>query len=140
MNQTDSPDNLDAPAKIAGDSPYALFQNRDFTLFLVGRFIAVFGQQMAAVAVDWEIYERTHSTLALGLVGLAQMVAIILWTLPAGYIADNFNRKRVIILMDLLIAVSALSLTLISAFNASVAAIYISLIILGSAKTILWPA
>jgi MFS family permease len=140
MNQTDSPDNPGAPANTAGDSPYALFRNRDFTLFLVGRFIAVFGQQMAAVAVDWEIYERTHSTLALGLVGLSQMVAIILWTLPAGYIADNFRRKRVILLMDLLICMSALSLTLVSAFRGSVVWIYVCLTILGSARTILWPA
>lgn len=140
MNQTDSPDNLDTPANTLGDSPYALFRNRDFTLFLVGRFIAVFGQQMLSVAVDWEIYERTHSTLALGIVGLSQMVAIILWTLPAGYIADNFNRKRVVLLMDLLICVSAISLTLVSAFKASVACTYIFLTVLGSAKTILWPA
>lgn len=140
MNESDSPDKTEAPAKTADDSPYAIFRNRDFTLFLAGRFIAVFGQQMASVAVDWEIYERTHSTLALGLVGLSQMLAIILWTLPAGYIADNFNRKRVILLMDLLICLSALGLTLISAFEASVACIYVCLVILGCAKTILWPA
>jgi MFS family permease len=76
----------------------------------------------------------------LGLVGLAQMVAILSWTLPAGYIADNFNRKRVILITDLLICLSALSLTLISAFNASLICLYVSLIILGSARTILWPA
>ena len=140
MNQTDSPDDLVAPANTAGDSPYALFRNRDFTLFLVGRFIAVFGQQMLSMAVDWDVYHRTKSMLALSLLGLAQMVAIVLWTLPAGYIADNFNRKRVILLTDLLICVSALSLTLISAFNASLVCLYISLVILGSAKTILWPA
>lgn len=140
MNQTDSPDNVEAPAGIDGDHPYALFRNRDFAFFLVGRFIAVFGQQMASVAVDWEIYDRTHSTLALGLVGLSQMVAIVFWTLPAGYIADNFNRKRVILIMDLLICVSALSLTLISALKAPVAWTYVTLLILGSAKTVLWPA
>jgi MFS family permease len=140
MNQADSPEPVDVPANAVGDSPYALFRNRDFTLFLVGRFIAVFGQQMAGVAVDWEIYERTHSTLALGFVGLSQMVAIVLWTLPAGYIADNFNRKRVVLLMDLLICLSALGLTMVSAFQAPVACTYISLLILGSAKTVLWPA
>ena len=140
MNETDSPDAIEAPANTAADSPYTIFRNTDFTLFLVGRFIAVFGQQMLSVAVDWEVYERTHSTLALGLVGLSQMVAIILWTLPAGYIADNFNRKRVILLMDLVICLSALSLTLISAFKASVVCIYVCLMILGCAKTILWPA
>jgi len=140
MKQTDPPDHLDAPATVAGDSPYALFRNRDFSLFLIGRFIAVFGLQMLSVAVDWEIYERTKSTLALGIVGLSQMLPIILWTLPAGYIADNFNRKRVVLQMTVLICFSALGLTLISAFNASVASIYLCLVVLGSAKTILWPA
>jgi MFS family permease len=140
MNQTDSPDNPDAPANTDGDNPYALFRNRDFALFLVGRFIAVFGLQMLSAAVDWDIYHRTNSTFALGLVGLVQMVAILLWTLPAGYIADNFNRKRVILLMALIICLSALSLTLISAFHASLVCLYISLVILSSAKTILWPA
>src|ERR1700678_1611959 len=99
MNESDSPDKQAEPATIADDSPYALFQNRDFSLFLIGRFIAVFGQQMLSVAVDWEIYERTHSTLALGFVGLSQMLPIVLWTLPAGYIADNFNRKRVVLII-----------------------------------------
>jgi MFS family permease len=140
MNESDSPDKQAEPATIADDSPYALFQNRDFSLFLIGRFIAVFGQQMLSVAVDWEIYERIHSTLALGFVGLSQMVAIILWTLPAGYIADNFNRKRVVLIMDLVICLAALGLVFISAFNASVVCVYVCLAVLGSAKTILWPA
>lgn len=140
MNQTDSPDNPASPAPIADDSPYALFRNRDFSFFLLGRFVGVFGMQMLSVAVDWEIYERTRSTLALGIVGLAQMVPIILWTLPAGYIADNFNRKRVIQRMNLIIGLAALGLTLISAFKAPVVWIYICLAILGSAKTLVWPA
>jgi MFS family permease len=95
---------------------------------------------MLPVAVEWEIYLRKHSMLALSFIGLAQMVAIVLWTLPAGYIADNFNRKRVILLMALIICLSALSLTLISAFNAPITYMYVCLIVLGSAKTILWPA
>jgi len=152
MNQTDPPDHLDAPATVVADSPYALFRNRDFTLFLIGRFIAVFGLQMVPVAVEWEIYRRMrlydqihphkHSMamLALSLIGLAQMIAIFSWTLPAGYIADNFNRKRVILLMDLIICLSVLCLTFISAFNAPIVCMYICLIVLGSAKTILWPA
>jgi MFS family permease len=140
MNQTESPDNLDRPATTADDSPYALFRNRDFTLFLIGRFVAVFGQFMLSAAVEWEIYKRTHSMLALSFISLAQMVAIIAWTLPAGYIADNFNRKRVVLLMDLLIAVVALSLTFFSAFDAPVNCIYLCLLVLSSAKTVLWPA
>ena len=61
MNQPESPDNLDTPASSAGGSAYALFRNRNFTLFLTGRLIAIFGQQMLMAGVDWEIYKRTNS-------------------------------------------------------------------------------
>jgi MFS family permease len=139
MNELESPDNLSAPAKTS-DSPYALFRNRDFSLYLIGRFIGVFGLQMLSVAVDWEIYHRTNSMLALAFVGLAQMIAIVLWTLPAGYIADNFSRKRVILLMSVLAAVGASCLALISARNGSIVCIYFCLLVIATARTIQWPA
>src|SRR5438876_9685660 len=102
----------------AAESPYAVLQNRDFRLYVLARFVASFGQQMLTVAVGWEIYERTHSALALGLVGLAQMVPMFLFTLPAGHLADNLNRKRIIMAMTLVTAISSLGLTLVSALQA----------------------
>src|ERR1044071_1154125 len=93
--------------------PYAVLRNRDFLLYLIGRFVASFGQQMLTVAVGWELYERTHSALALGLVGLAQMGPMILFTLPAGHLADNFNRKRIILWTTFVIASASIGLTLI---------------------------
>jgi len=50
---------------------------------------------MLTVAVGWELYGRTHSALALGLVGLTEAVAIFLFTLPAGHLADHYDRKRI---------------------------------------------
>src|SRR6266699_1579095 len=97
------------------ESPYAVLRNRDFRLYLISRFVASFGQQMLTVAVGWELYERTHSALSLGLVGLAQMGPMILFTLPAGHVADNFNRKRIIVLMTFVIACASAGLTVISA-------------------------
>ena len=47
--------------------PYAVLRNRDLLLYLIGRFVASLGQQMLIVAVGWELYERTHSSLALGM-------------------------------------------------------------------------
>ena len=49
---------------------------------------------MLAVAVEWEIYARTHSATALGLVGLAIAVPVVTLSLPAGHLADRFSRKR----------------------------------------------
>src|SRR5256885_14305453 len=84
--------------------PYAVLRNRDLLLYLIGRFVASLGQQMLTVAVGWELYERTHSPLMLGLVGLTQMVPMLLFTLPAGHTADNYDRKRIIVAMTFVLA------------------------------------
>ena len=60
------------------------------------------------MAIGWEIYERTGSALALGLVGLTLMVPMFLFTLPAGHVADNYNRKRIIVLMTAVMAAASL--------------------------------
>ena len=101
-----------------------MLRNRDVVLYLIGRLVASLGQQMLTVAVGWELYERTHSALALGLVGLTQMLPMVLFTLPAGHVADNHDRKRIIVLMNLVIACASLGLTLISALGANVFWIY----------------
>jgi MFS family permease len=51
--------------------------------------------QMQAVAVGWQIYDLTHSTFQLGMVGLAQFAPIVLFTLPAGHVADRYDRRAV---------------------------------------------
>jgi MFS family permease len=120
--------------------PYEVLKNRDFLLYLVGRFIASFGQQMVNVAVGWELYERTGSALALGFVGLTQMVPMIALTLPAGHVADNFERKKVILITVGAMAVATLGLGMASWFEAPVGWMYFCLFISGCARTFLWPA
>jgi MFS family permease len=51
---------------------------------------------MTAVAVGWQVYALTHSTFALGMVGLVQFFPMLLLTLVVGYVADRFNRKTII--------------------------------------------
>jgi len=124
----------------AEHDPYAVLRNRDLVLYLIGRFVASLGQQMLTVAVGWELYERTGSALNLGLVGLTQMVPMVLFTLPAGHVADNFTRKRIIILTTFVFACASLGLTVISWSEADIAWIYFCLFVAGSARTFLWPA
>src|SRR5437762_1000885 len=131
---------LPPPRPSASGGPYAILRNRDFSLYLIARFIAALGQQMLTVAVGWELYERTHSALALGLVGLTQMVPMVLFTLPAGHLADNHDRKRIIVWMTLVIAFASLGLAFISALRADVHWIYFCLFAAGTARTFLWPA
>jgi MFS family permease len=140
MNTGGSPDDLETPPIQPMHDPYGVLRNRDFLLYLIGRFVASLGQQMLTLAVGWELYDRTRSALALAMVGLTQMVPMVLFTLPAGHVADNYNRKRIIVLMTLALVCASLGLTLISAFKADVFWIYFCLFVAGSARTFLWPA
>lgn len=126
--------------QVVANNPYAVLRNRDLLLYLSGRFVASLGQQMLTVAVGWELYERTNSALALGLVGLTQMIPMVLFTLPAGHVADNYDRKRIILAMMFVIACASLGLTVISSRNAAVFWIYFCLLAAGTARTFLWPA
>jgi MFS family permease len=121
-------------------SPYEVLRNRDFLLYLIGRFIASFGQQMVTVAVGWQLYERTHQPFALGLVGLTQMIPMIALTLPAGHFADNHDRKRIIIAGMLTMGLASIGLAIASYLNAHVALIYSCLFVSSCARTFLWPA
>lgn len=95
---------------------------------------------MLTVAVGWELYDRTHSALSLGLVGLTQFLPMVLMTLPAGHVADTRNRKHVILLMQAVLMSASLGLALISIFHANVSWVYCCLFASGLGRTFLWSA
>ncbi|HEY5296488.1 MAG TPA: MFS transporter [Verrucomicrobiae bacterium] len=142
MHDQESPENLpDEPIiQPVVESPYAVLRNANFFRYLIGRFVASLGQQMLVVAIDWELYQRTHSALSLAFVGLSMMLPMILFTVPAGHFADTFNRKKIILIATLVLAAASVGLTLASAFLSNVIWIYFFLAVTGVARTFLWPA
>ena len=94
--------------------PYAAFRFGDFALFTAGNLLSITGRLMLAVAVEWEIYARTHSATALGLVGLAIAVPVVTLSLPAGHLADRISRKRIILVTQIFSALTSLALALVS--------------------------
>ena len=69
---------------------------------------------MLAVAVEWEIYARTHSATALGLVGLVIAVPVVTLSLPAGHLADRFSRKHIILVSQVFGGFMSVALALVS--------------------------
>src|SRR5215469_1603615 len=94
--------------------PYAAFRFGDFSLFTVGNLLSITGRLMLAVAVEWEIYARTHSATALGLVGLAIALPVVTLSLPAGHLADRLSRKHIILVSQVFSGVTSLALALVS--------------------------
>ena len=94
--------------------PYAAFRFGGFSLFTLGNLLSIMGRQMLAVAVEWEIYARTHSATALGLVGLVIAIPVVALSLPAGHLADRFSRKRIILVSQIFSALASAALALVS--------------------------
>jgi len=113
------------------DDAYASLRIPAIRNYIGGRFLATAGRQMLGVAIGWELYDRTSSTLALGLVGLVQVVPVVLLALPAGHLVDRKNRRDVAVLANILLTLCGLALTLISLFHGPVWAIYATLFVQG---------
>jgi MFS family permease len=93
------------------DSP---LRNPDFLKILGYRFQIAFSYQIIAVVVGWHVYQLTHDPLALGLVGLAEVIPYFSSTLFAGYIVDHYSRRRFGVLASLLVFVNALVLAAVA--------------------------
>ena len=131
---------MQASAEAVRRDPYAALRYSDYRFFLAGRLAANMGSQMIDVAIGWELYERTNRALALGYVGLVQVVPIILLALPAGHVADRFDRKRVALMSLLLLIAGSLSLAAISFTVAPIPLIYLTLFVIGVALAFHRPA
>ncbi|MBA4208776.1 MAG: MFS transporter [Parvibaculum sp.] len=119
----------------------ALFRLRDFNLYISARFLGTLGMLIMSVAVGWQVYDITESALALGYVGLAQFLPMLLFTLPAGDIADRIDRRYIVAAAGLLEAAAAGWLILLTiTHSGDVTWFYAALALFGTARAIMAPA
>lgn len=123
------------------DSSPTVYRDRDFYAFVSARFLATAAMQIQSVAIGWQIYAITHSTLALGIVGLCQFAPMFLFTLPAGELSDRFDQRRILSTTQALQAVCGSLLLLLSLAQPSSAWPYYAILVLfGSARGFYAPA
>jgi MFS family permease len=139
MPSDDHPSLSPAESVIKHD-PYAALRERDFRLFLGGHVLSVLGVQMQNVAVGWQLYDKTGSAWPLAIVGLVQAAPMIGLALPAGQIADRFDRRKILMTSTLLAVVSAIGLAAVSATSGSVSLMYFCLFLSGLARAFQGPA
>jgi len=94
------------------DSP---LRNRGFLELLSYRILAILSYQIVAVTVGWHIYELTHDPLALGLVGLAEVVPYFCTAPFAGYLVDHLPRRKLGAVACAGLAITAVLLVAIAA-------------------------
>ena len=79
-------------------SPFSTLKITNFRNYQIGAFISEIGNQMQIVAAAWPVYEFTRNPASLGLIGVANFLPIIFFSLIGGLVADKVDRKKLIIL------------------------------------------
>jgi MFS family permease len=117
------------------------FASRDFRRYQSARLAAVLGAEAQTVAVAWQVYSITHRALDLGYTGLALFLPGLLFLLPAGHVADRFDRREIILVcycIQVVCTMALLGLTLSSLHG--VFPIYVVLFFIGTARAFSGPA
>ncbi len=103
----------------------ASLRYRDFRLIWFGQFVSILGTQVQTVALAWLVYTITGSAAALGVVGLARAVPIILLSMFGGTLADQVDRRRLLLISQSVLASFSLLLAISVALGwASLALLY----------------
>jgi len=100
----------EAPNGVAGSGAGSAFLSRDFRLYQSARLLVILGAEAQSVAVAWQVYQITHSALALGLTGLALFAPGIVFMLAAGHVADRYDRRSIILICYSIQALCTLAL------------------------------
>lgn len=91
------------------------FRHRNFRLFFAGQSLSVIGTWIHVVAMSWMVYRMSGSALLLGLVGFASLAPILLFSPLAGLIADRVDRRKLLILTQVVAAVHAFVMAALAA-------------------------
>jgi MFS family permease len=94
-----------------------LRRSADFRALIAGLGVSTFGTQLTAVAVPYQVYGLTRSSLYVGLVSLAQLFPLILGSLFGGSLVDAVDRRRMLLVVEALGAVSSAGLALNADFG-----------------------
>lgn len=87
-----------------------VLRHPDLRRYLTARFIASIATQVQTVAVGWQVFRATGDPFDLGLVALSQFLPFVLLILPAGHVADRYDRRRIQLVTYVLLAACAAAL------------------------------
>jgi MFS family permease len=110
--------NLESP------DAYASLRINNFKRFIIARFLLTFAIQMQSIIVGWQVYALTHDALSLGLIGISEVIPFFCVALFAGHAADIINRKKIILVSNLVYFICAAALLLVSTSFRPLLAIY----------------
>jgi MFS family permease len=117
------------------------FRSRDFRLYQTARLLVILGAEAQSVAVAWQVYQITHSALSLGYTGLALFLPGLFFMLPAGHVADRYDKRGVILVCYTVQAVATAALLWLSLHPVpNILPVYGVLFLIGTGRCFSGPA
>lgn len=89
-----------------------LQRNRNYRYLFIGQLVSFFGTMITSVALPYQIYHETRSTLMVGLLSLAQLLPLLVTALLGGVLADRHHRRALLLITESLLAIGCLLLAL----------------------------
>lgn len=89
-----------------------LRKHRDYRLLFAGQLVSFFGSMITYVAVPYQVYEMTKSSLVVGMLGAVQLAPLLFFALWGGAYADSMDRRRLLIVSEILMAGGSLALAI----------------------------
>jgi len=113
----------------------SLRRHRNYRLYFSGQVISLSGTWMQNIALAWLVVELTGSPVDVGLLAFFRFIPFTLFSLPAGVIADRFDNRRTVMLMQAIsMAISAGLGVLVMSGNAVLWSVYALAVVAGTAN------
>ena len=99
---------------MAKNDPYAALRIKEFNIFLLVRFLLVFGWSMQFIVIEWQVYSLTKDPLSLGIIGLMEIIPAFSMALFAGHIVDQKEKRNLFALCIAAFSLISLGLFLLT--------------------------
>jgi MFS family permease len=117
-----------------------LLRNRPLVRLLIGEFVSSIGDWLYLVAILLLVYQVTQDAIVLGIVGAARLIPYLVLSIPAGIVADRFDRRLILLITDLIRGGLMVMLVVLTAGGASIWAIVAIAILATCASAFFGPA
>ena len=91
-----------------------LRRHRDYRLLYISQAVSFLGSMMTYVALPYQMFQLTHSSLHVGLLGVAELIPLLMTAFIGGALADSVDRRRMVIVTDVLLGLGSLCLSLMA--------------------------
>jgi MFS family permease len=89
-----------------------LRKHRDYRLLYTGQLVSMFGSMITYVAVPYQVFELTHSSFVVGMLGASQLIPLLLFALWGGAYADAMDRRKLLVVSEIVMTAGSLALVI----------------------------